>query len=148
MNIIMDIFFAALSAIATIFSAIAACSANRIAKRSQLENEKNELILKLIHDKVIYFLPLEIDKFLTISTKDNLESLDDLLLSILEVSTIFKFTNEKNFSEIKECITSIQDNAMLYQCSSVEDKRKINLNIRVSIKQLLKIFYNNLFDKT
>lgn len=143
----MNIFFGVISTIATICSAIAAYLANSIAKKIQLENEKNELILKLIHDKVIYFLPLEIDRFLTISTKENLKSLDDLLLSVLEVSTIFKFTNEKKFSEIKECITSIQDSAMLYQCSSVEEKSKINLDIRTSLNRLLKIFYNNLFDR-
>lgn len=135
------------SAIAAICSAVAAYSANKIANNIQLENKKNDLILKPINKKLVYHLPLKAEEFLSNTSEKNLKSLDDLLLNILEISTVFKFTNSNKFLQIQRQITTAEDAAVRIVFANEEEKSNHIFQLRTSIEELLKVFYNDLFKK-
>ena len=135
------------SAIAAIGSAVAAYSANKIANNIQLENKKNDLILKPINKKLVYDLALKTEEFLSNTSEKNLKSLDDLLINILEISTVFKFTNTHKFSQIQRQISAAEDAAVRIRIANEEEKPNLIFELRKSIEELLKVFYNDLFQK-
>lgn len=70
-----------------------------------------------------------------------------MLLNILEISTVFKFTNSNKFLQIQRQITTAEDAAVRIVFANEEEKSNHIFQLRTSIEELLKVFYNDLFKK-
>ena len=70
-----------------------------------------------------------------------------MLINILEISTVFKFTNTHKFSQIQRQISAAEDAAVRIRIANEEEKPNLIFQLRKSIEELLKVFYNDLFQK-